>query len=34
MADLGVDHAHDKLRYFEMTPECAQTFITKRESTT
>lgn len=29
MADLGVDRDYHNLRYFEMTPECAQTFIMK-----
>lgn len=29
MTDLGVDHAHQGLRYFEMTPEQAEAFIAK-----
>lgn len=33
MADLGGDRNYHNLRYFEMTPECAQAFITKEENT-
>ena len=29
MVDLGVDRDYHNLRYFEMTPECAQAFIMK-----
>ena len=29
MADIGIDRDYHNLRYFEMTPECAQAFIMK-----
>lgn len=32
MEDLGIDDTHEDLRYFEMTPECAEAFVAKGTS--